>query len=89
LKGAIGEDRPQSDRNIIPQSLRAVYAEVAAKALELRRQGKTHLEVCEELNRLGYRTRTGKRWRHPQQIVKLLRAVVGAGTGAESSQSHS
>jgi hypothetical protein len=42
-------------------------------AIELRQQGMTHSEVCEELNRLGYRTRTGKPWRHPQQIIKLLR----------------
>jgi hypothetical protein len=30
------------------------------------------MDICEELNRLGYRTRTGKMWRHPQQIIKLL-----------------
>jgi hypothetical protein len=47
---------------------------VAAKAAELRRQGKTHPEVCDGLNQLGYRTRTGKLWRHPQQIIKLLRS---------------
>lgn len=47
-------------------------AEVAAKAAELRDQGKTHMEVCEALNVLWVRTRTGKLWRHPQQIVKLL-----------------
>ena len=29
-----------------------------------RRKGKTHRKVREELNRLGYRTRTGKPWRH-------------------------
>jgi Recombinase len=51
-----------------------LLAEVVAKAVQLRQQGKTHLEVCEELNRLGYRTRTGKPWRHPQQIVKLLQS---------------
>jgi hypothetical protein len=33
--------------------------------------------VCEELNRLGYRTRTIKPWRHPQQIIKLLRSFGG------------
>jgi hypothetical protein len=66
--------RPRKPRNIIPESLRAFYAEVVAKAVELRRQGKTHLEVCEALNRLGYRTRTGKRRRQPQQIIKLLRS---------------
>ena len=32
--------------------------------------------VIEELNRLGYRTRTGKPWRHPQQIIKLLRSFI-------------
>jgi len=46
-------------------------------AVELRQQGKTHMQVCEELNRLGYRTRTGKMWRHPQQIIKLLRSFGG------------
>ena len=33
------------------------------------------MEVCEALNDLGFRTRTGKLWRHPQQIVKLLKVV--------------
>ena len=69
--------RPRKPKNIIPESLPAVYADVHAQAVELRRQGKTHIEVCEELNRLGYRTRTGKPWRHPQQIVKLLRSFSG------------
>jgi len=71
--------RPRKPKNIIPESLRVVYAEVVAKAVELRRQGMTHMEVCKALNRLGYRTRTGKRWRHPQQIIKLLRSFGGEG----------
>ena len=45
-----------------------------AKAKELREQGLTHAEVCDALNKLGYRNRTGKPWRRPRQIVKLLRA---------------
>ncbi len=61
-------------QKLIPETLRAVYTDVVAKAVELRGQGKTHMEVCEGLNRLGYRTRTGKPWRHPQQIIKLLRS---------------
>ena len=71
--------RPRKPRNIIPESLRAVYAEGVAKAVELRWPGDTHMEVCEALNRLGYRTRTGKPWRHPQQIIKLLRSFGGEG----------
>ncbi|MGV3608289.1 MAG: recombinase family protein [Planctomycetaceae bacterium] len=51
-----------------------MYAEVVAKAAELRDQGKTHMEVCEALNALGFRTRTGKMWQHPAQIIKLLRS---------------
>ncbi|WP_390620824.1 recombinase family protein [Gimesia aquarii] len=51
-----------------------MYAEVVAKAIELKDQGKTHKEICEVLNDLGLRTRRGKPWRHPQQIVKLLRS---------------
>jgi hypothetical protein len=47
-------------KKLIPETLRAEYADVVAKAIELRRQGMTHPEVCTELNRLGYRTRTGK-----------------------------
>jgi hypothetical protein len=82
LNGTIGEDRPVSNKSTIPQSLRAIYAEVVAKALELRRQGKTHMEVCEGLNRLGYRTRTGKQWQHPQQIVRLLRSFSSDGDGS-------
>jgi hypothetical protein len=54
-----------------------VYADVVAKAIELRRQGMTHPEVCEELNRLGFRTRTGQSWRHPAQIIKLIRSFGG------------
>ena len=54
-------------KKLIPKTLRAVYADVVAKAVELWRQGQTHMEVCEELNRLCFRTRTGKPWRHPQQ----------------------
>ena len=39
-------------KKLIPETLRAVYADVVAKAIELRQQGITHPEVCEELNRL-------------------------------------
>jgi hypothetical protein len=58
---------------IVPGSPQALNAEAAAKALELRRQGKTHAEVIAELNRLGITTRTGKPWKFPQQIVRLLK----------------
>jgi hypothetical protein len=64
-------------KKLIPETLRAVYADVVAKAAELRRQGMTHPEACEELNRLGFRTRTGQPWRHPAQIIKLLRSFGG------------
>ena len=70
--------KPRKPKHIIPQELRAVYAAVHAQAVELR-QGMTHPEVCDELNRLGYRTRTGKLWRHPQQIIKLLRSFSSDG----------
>src|SRR4051812_4827908 len=43
-------------------------------AVVLRRQNLTYVEVCEALNRLGYRTRTGKLWRHLQEIIKLPRS---------------
>jgi hypothetical protein len=69
--------RLRKPKNLVPTDLRAVHAEVVAKAVELWRQGKTHMEVCEALNRRGCRTRTGKQWRHPQQIAKLLRSFVG------------
>jgi hypothetical protein len=55
-----------------------MYAEVAAQAAALRDQGLTHAEVIAELNRLGFKTRTGKPWRHSQQIVKLLRSFESA-----------
>lgn|GEM_PF-5499193 len=55
-----------------------MYADVVAKAVELRQTGMTYPEVCKELNRLGYRTRTGKPWRHPQQIIKLVRSFGGS-----------
>jgi hypothetical protein len=71
--------RQRKPKTIIPASLRDVYAQVVAKAVELRRRGFTHPEVCEELNRLGMQTRTGKSWRHPQQIIKLLRSFGGDG----------
>jgi len=69
--------RPRKPKTIIPASLRDVYAEVVAKAVELRRRGFTHTKVCEELNRLGFRTRTGKEWGHAQQIIRLLRSFGG------------
>ena len=65
---------PRKPKNRIPETLRPTYAEDLAKAMDLRVQGMTHLEVCQGLNRLGYQTRTGKPWCHPQQIVKLLRS---------------
>lgn len=71
--------RPRKPKNRIPEELRPAYAEVLSVAVDLRGQGMTHLEICKALNRLGYRTRTGKRWRHPQQIVKLLRSFGGVG----------
>jgi hypothetical protein len=71
--------RPRKPKNRIPEELRPAYVEVLVAAVNLRAQGMTHLEVCKVLNRLGYRTRTGKRWRHPQQIVKLLRSFGGDG----------
>jgi hypothetical protein len=71
---------PAESGNIIPESLRDVYAEVTAKALELRREGKTFAEVCERLNRLGHRTRTGKPRRHRTQLGKLLQLF---GSGAD------
>jgi hypothetical protein len=55
-------------KNIIP-------AAIVAKAAELRDQQKTHVEVCAALNELGFRTPTGKKWRHPQQIVQMLKSV--------------
>jgi hypothetical protein len=69
--------RPRKPKNRIPKELRPAYADVLAVVVDLRAQGMTHIEVCKALNRLGYRTRTGKRWRHPQQIVKLLRSFGG------------
>ena len=48
-----------------------------AVAVDLRGQGMPHLEIRKAPNRLGYRTRTGKHWRHPEQIVKLLRSFAG------------
>lgn len=66
---AVASQRPGTERaDGSGGEFRDVYAEVVARAAELRDQGKTHLEVCDE-----FRTRTRKLWRHPQQIVKLLR----------------
>jgi hypothetical protein len=78
LNGATGEPTPV-DKSTIPARLKPLYADVAAKAAELRRQGMTHMQVVQELNRLGYRTRRGKPWRYAQQIIKLLRSFGGQG----------
>lgn len=59
--------------------MRGVYVEVVAEAVELRDCTLSHLEVCEQLDRPGYRTRTGQSWRHPAQIIKLLRSSGGEG----------
>jgi hypothetical protein len=66
--------RPRKPKTIIPANLRDVYAGVVAKAVELRARGLTRLEVCDELKRQGFRTRTGKELGHAQQIIKLLRS---------------
>ena len=58
----------------VPATLRAVNADVVAKPIGLGWQGIIDPEGCEELNRLGYQTLTGKPWRHSQQIIKLLRS---------------
>jgi len=71
--------RTRKPKTIIPKNLRSIYAEVVAKAVELRERGLTHLEVCDELNRRGFRTRTGKKWGHAQQIIRLLRSFGGEG----------
>ena len=77
--GVTGKDRPRGPRrkNVIPQELLPVYADVAAKAQQLQDQGLTLAEIAQELNRLGYRTRTGKRWQFNTQISKLLRSFGG------------
>jgi hypothetical protein len=67
----------QPSKAIIPEKLRSIYAKVLAKAIDLQKRGKKHSEICKALNKLGYRTRTGKPWRHPQQIIKLLRSFGG------------
>ena len=69
----------QRSKNKIPKDLQHVYADVLRKAQELRNQGMTLQETCDALSRLGYRTRTGKVWRHPQQICKLLRSFAAEG----------
>ena len=71
--------RPRKPKTIVPANLRDIYAEVVAMANELRGRGLTHLEVCDELNRHGFRTRTGKEWGHAQQIIKLLRSFGDEG----------
>ncbi|MEW4453186.1 hypothetical protein AB1L30_10960 [Bremerella sp. JC817] len=38
------------------------------------------MKVCEALPELGFRPRTGKLWRHSQQIVKLLRSFAPSGS---------
>ena len=38
--------KPRKPKHIIAQELQAVYAEVHAQAVELRRQGKTPMEGC-------------------------------------------
>ncbi|MDB4680223.1 recombinase family protein [Planctomycetaceae bacterium] len=68
------EPRTKRPKNKIPQELRSVYEEVLITARRFRDAGKSHLEVCQALNELGFRTRTGLEWRHPAQIIKLLRS---------------
>jgi hypothetical protein len=64
-------------KRVAREDLHAIYADVTAKARELRAQGLTHRQVCEELNNLGYTTRTGQPWRFPQQVSKLLKSFGG------------
>jgi hypothetical protein len=44
--------------------------------LELYVRSFMHVEFCEELNRLGYQTRSRKSWRPQQQLIKLLQSFV-------------
>ena len=58
-------------KKLIPETLRAVYADGVAKAIELRRQGRTPTEVCDALNRLGYRTQVGGRLVRRGDVVSV------------------
>lgn len=50
---------PWKPKDIVPESLRAVYTEVVTKVTEPQQQSQSHVEVYDEINRLAYHTRTG------------------------------
>jgi hypothetical protein len=61
-------------KNTIPQFLRPRYEDVARVAHTLKAQGMNLTDIRDELNRQGYRTRTGRQWKHATQVSKLLRS---------------
>jgi hypothetical protein len=62
---------------LIPKHLAEEYAPTLQKARELRSQGMTLEEVTAELNRLGFRTRSGKPFKNYTQVGRLLRSFAG------------
>jgi hypothetical protein len=71
---ALPKKEPKPRKKRIPETLRSFYAPALAQIQELREQGMTWEEVCDELTRLGFRTRTGQSYRHPQQPIKIVRS---------------
>jgi len=71
---ALPKWQPKPRKKRIPESLRPFYAPALEKIQELRGQGMTWEEVCDELTRLGFLTRMGLPYRHPQQPIKVVKS---------------
>jgi hypothetical protein len=65
---------PGRSRKTIPADLGEFYRPIADKVRELQALGLTLAAICDELNRLGYRTRTGEPWRHATALCRVLKS---------------
>ncbi len=71
---ALPKRQPKPRKKRIPESLRAFYTPALLKIQELRDQGMTWEDVCGELTRLGFKTRTGQPYRHQAQPIRIVKS---------------
>jgi hypothetical protein len=66
--------KPRKLKTLIPPELLDFYRPIYEAIKELRDQGKSLPEILVEIGARGFRTRTGKRFRHTSQLCKIFRS---------------
>ena len=61
-----------------PPEVIEAYSDILPVVVRLRERLSIS-EVIEKLNEMGFRTRSGKKWKHPTQICRLTRIARFAG----------